>query len=345
MTVLVASTLEVDEHDTGRVHPERRERLVAALAGVHDVGLGDELRTVEPRAATTAELERVHDPRYLQALEQFAKSGGGYLDSDTPVSSGSWETALFAAGSGLAAIDALRDPETAGDAAIVLARPPGHHAARDRGRGFCLINNIAVAADALVADGQRVLIVDWDVHHGNGTQDIFWDEPAVLYVSTHQSPAYPGTGSMFETGGPRARGTTINFPLPPGATGDIAREALDTVVAPAVERFSPGWVLVSAGFDAHRADPLAELAWSAGDFASLTQRVAAFAPGPARLVAFLEGGYDLNALRGCVRATVATMAGDPQAVEPATSEPPTSGGPGRDVIPAVANVLASLTRA
>jgi acetoin utilization deacetylase AcuC-like enzyme len=348
VTVFVASTIAVDEHDTGRRHPERPARLQAAVAGVHDAGLGDAVQTIEPRPATSAELERVHDPRYLQALEQFARKGGGHLDPDTAVAPGSWSTALMASGSGLAVIDALARVEERGTGeagsdtargAFVLARPPGHHATRGRGQGFCLINSIAVAAGALVAQGQRVLIVDWDVHHGNGTQDIFWDEPEVMYVSTHQSPAYPGTGSLHETGGPKALGTTINFPLPPGATGDVAREAIDEVVSPAVERFSPDWVLVSAGFDAHRADPLADLMWSAGDYTALTQRVTELAPRPGRLVAFLEGGYDLDALRNCVRATVSTMAGDPQPVEP-----PTSGGPGRDVIPAVQSVLASLKR-
>ena len=143
-----------------------------------------------------------------------------------------------------------------------------------RGQGFCLFNNVAVAAAALTARGERVLIVDWDVHHGNGTQDVFWDDPNVLFVSTHQYPAYPGTGRAEETGGAHARGLTINFPLPPGATGDVALAALDDVVAPAAATFAPTWVLISAGFDAHRADPLADLAWTAGDYAALAARVA-----------------------------------------------------------------------
>ncbi len=147
------------------------------------------------------------------------------------------------------------------------------------------------------------------MHHGNGTQDIFWDDPNVLYVSTHQYPAYPGTGRAEETGGAHAPGLTLNFPLPPGATGDVALDAIDRVVAPAVDRFTPTWVLVSAGFDAHRADPLADLAWSAGDYTLLTTRVLELAPGPGRTVAFLEGGYDLDSLRASSAATVATLAG------------------------------------
>ena len=173
------------------------------------------------------------------------------------------------------------------------------------------------------------------MHHGNGTQDVFWDDPNVLYVSTHQSPAYPGTGRAEETGGAQAPGLTLNFPLPPGATGDVALDAIDRVVAPAVDRFAPSWVLVSAGFDAHRADPLAELAWSAGDYALLTARVLELAPGPGRTVAFLEGGYDLDALRASSAATVATLAGAPHA-----TEAPTSGGPGRAVIARTERALA-----
>ena len=209
-----------------------------------------------------------------------------------------------------------------------MARPPGHHATAARGQGFCLFNNVAVAAAALVARGERVLIVDWDVHHGNGTQEIFWDDPSVLYVSTHQSPAYPGTGRVEETGGAHAAGLTVNFPLPPGATGDVAMSAMDDVVAPLVDAFSPTWVLISAGFDAHRSDPLADLEWSAGDYRSLAARVLGFAPAAGRTVAFLEGGYDLPALRASTAATTRALVGETTRAD----EPPTSGGPGGQVV-------------
>ncbi len=168
-----------------------------------------------------------------------------------------------------------------------------------------------------------VLIVDWDVHHGNGTQAIFWDEPDVLYVSLHQWPCYPGSGRASEVGGRRGRGTILNVPLPPGATGDVIRHALDRIVSPAVDRFGPTWVLVSAGFDAHRADPLADLALSSGDFADMAAVVEGYAPSPGRLVLFLEGGYDLAALRSSVTATLGRLVGAPAAEEPATT-----GGPG-----------------
>ena len=325
--VLVVSTATDDRHDTGAVHPERTERLAAAEAGVAAAGLGDAVVRMEPERATPEDLERVHPPAHLRRLEQFAGSGGGHLDPDTIVSAGSWDTALLAAGATLTALDGLRSG--AAESAFVAVRPPGHHAARDRAAGFCLLNNIAVAAARLVAEGERVLIVDWDVHHGNGTQDIFWNDPSVMYVSTHQWPAYPGTGRPHETGGPASPGTVCNFALPRGATGDVALDALAEVVAPAVERFAPSWVLVSAGFDAHRNDPLADLEWSAGDYALLTREVAAFAPAPGRVLAVLEGGYDLPALRDCVAATVAALAGTD-----AATEAPTHGGPGRDALTA-----------
>ena len=193
--------------------------------------------------------------------------------------------------------------------------------------GFCLLNNVAVAASALTDAGERVLIVDWDVHHGNGTQDLFWNDPSVLYVSTHQWPSYPGTGGASEVGGPGARGATVNVPLPPGATGDVLREAFDRIVTPAVDAFSPTWVLVSAGFDAHRDDPLADLVLSAGDFAELAGIVAGYAPEPGRLIIFLEGGYDIDALRASVAATLGRLVGAPG---PGADQAPTSGGPGSD---------------
>ena len=196
--------------------------------------------------------------------------------------------------------------------------------------GFCLLNNVAVAAAALAAAGERVLIVDWDVHHGNGTQDLFWDDPNVLYVSTHQAPFYPGTGRVTETGGDHARGLTVNVPLPALTTGDVLLRALQEVAGPVVDRFRPTWVLVSAGFDAHRADPLADLRLSAGDFALLAAFVAGLAPGPGRLVLFLEGGYDHQAVRASVTAALGAVLGG--GFDAFAGKSPTSGGPGGEAV-------------
>jgi len=291
------------------------------------VGLGDDAR-LESRPATRAELELVHPGRDLDRLHQICDDGGGMVDPDTVVSCGSWDVALLAAGAGLAAVERLDRGDA--DAAFLAIRPPGHHAVPAASMGFCLVNNVAVTAAVLRARGERVVIVDWDAHHGNGTQDIFYDDPDVLYVSLHEWPLYPGTGSMDEVGVGAGVGATLNVPLPAGTTGDVYLAALDEVVAPVVARFAPTWVLVSAGFDAHRADPITGLGLSAGDFADLTARVVALAPRPGRVIAFLEGGYDLDALRDSVTATASTLLGQPCRPEPATS-----GGPGTPIVGAL----------
>jgi len=323
------------DHDPGRGHPERAARLGAVAAGIAESGLGGDLATLPPRDATPEELERVHAPDHLARVRARCESGGGALDLDTSVSSGSWRAAVRAAGAGLAAVDALSRGE--GTAAFLALRPPGHHARPTAPMGFCLVNNVAVTAAALAASGERVCVVDYDAHHGNGTQEVFYADPRVLYVSLHEWPLYPGTGRLDETGAGAGAATTCNLPLPAGSTGDVYLRALDDVVGPLVERFAPGWVLVSAGFDAHRADPLTGLGLSAGDYGALAARMAELAPGPGRLIAFLEGGYDLDALRASVAATLPGMVGEPaRAVES-----PTAGGPGTDVVDAAARLWAS----
>ena len=314
--LLVVTNHVHDRHDTGE-HPESSPRLDAALRGLHLAGLGEAAEHTGSRAATFDEIAAVHDPSYINRLEAFCARGGGGLDQDTPVVEGSWHTALHSAGAGLLAAECMTRGEAA--AGFVVTRPPGHHAGPKSGMGFCLFNNVAITARQLTARGERVMILDWDVHHGNGTQDIFWDDDKVLFASLHQYPYYPGTGAASETGGPNAPGNTINVPLPVGATGDVFLNAFDTLLAPAAAEFGPTWVLVSAGFDAHRDDPLADLALTAGDFANLTDRVRHLAPEPGRLILFLEGGYDLEALSNCVGASASVLAGHDFRPEPASN--------------------------
>jgi acetoin utilization deacetylase AcuC-like enzyme len=315
-------------HDAGLGHPERPERLQAVHEGLARAGLGDGLVAVAPRRATKPEVELVHDAAYVEALERFCRSGGGRLDPDTRAAVASWDAALLAAGAGLSVVDRLDAGEFT--AAFCAVRPPGHHALASRAMGFCLFNNVAVAAAALAGRGERVLIVDYDAHHGNGTQATFYDDPRVAYVSVHQHPLYPGTGAVVETGTGEGQGTTANVPVPPGATGDVFRAAVADVVVPLAEDLRPTWLLVSAGFDAHRRDPLTNLALTSGDYADVTADLLALVP-PGRRLVFLEGGYDLQALRDSTAAVLAALAGDRLRPEAATS-----GGPGREAVDAAA---------
>ena len=319
----VSSLHEHDRHETSPRHPESALRLQAAWSGLLAADLGDAITLVEPRFATRQEIERVHTAGYINQIEAMCAAGGGALDPDTRVSLGSWETARLAIGAGLALVDHVEQGKAT--AGLALVRPPGHHALADRAMGFCVFNNIAVVARSLTARGERVLIVDWDVHHGNGTQAIFWNDPNVLFVSSQLAQHWPYTGDVTETGGPEAPGGTINLPFPEGTTGDIFLRAYDTVVARAVDDFKPTWTLISAGFDSHRDDPLGGLGLSAGDYALMSQRLAAITPN--RTVLFLEGGYNLTATALSVGATAAALVG--QAYE---TEAATNGGPGAEAL-------------
>ena len=303
---MVFAAAEHDEHRTPDWHPEHRGRLDAALAGVHEAGLDEAAEWRFPEEASIDDLALVHDMDYIVELERFCAAGGGDLDPDTVATAGSWATARRSAGAVLGAIEALRAGEC--DVAFAGGRPPGHHAVRDRAMGFCLFNNAAVGAARLAAGGERVAVVDWDVHHGNGTQDIFYDRPDVLYVSTHESPLYPGTGMLRQTGGAAAAGTNLNLPFPAGTAGDTYRAAFDEVVIPVVERFAPDWLIISAGFDGHRDDPLAGLRLTAGDYADLARRLQVLVPAR-RVVVVLEGGYDPRALAHSVGSTLSTLVG------------------------------------
>ncbi len=330
----VSSLHELDRHETNPRHPESALRLQAAWSGLLAAELGEAIAMVKPRFATLEEIERVHTTGYIQQIEALCVSGGGALDPDTRVSPGSWDTARLAIGAGLALVDSVeRGDATAG---LALVRPPGHHALADRAMGFCVFNNIAVVARSLTARGERVLIVDWDVHHGNGTQAIFWDDPNVLFVSSQLADHWPYSGAISETGGPNSPGGTINLPFPGGTTGDVFLRAYDTLVAQAVDKFKPTWTLVSAGFDSHRDDPLGGLGLSAGDYALLAQRLHSFTPN--RTVFFLEGGYNLTSTALSVGATAAALVDHAY-----QTEPPTNSGPGAQTIEAATNAHAAAT--
>ena len=322
MQILLVTHESSFHHDSGPNHPERPQRLAAVVEGVESAGF-DVIRTDAPLVERD-ELARVHEGRYIDAVEQFCANGGGYLDADTHAGAESWEAALRSAGAGGAAIAALEEGDA--DVAFIATRPPGHHALPARAMGFCLFNNVAVAAASLTARGHRVAVLDWDVHHGNGTQDMFYEDPSVLYISLHESPMYPGTGRLEERGAGRGVGTTFNIPLPGGTAGDVYLWLIEHVVRPAVVAFEPDWLLVSAGYDAHRSDPLAGIRLEAGDYGAITGAMRGVVA-PSRTVFLLEGGYDLDAL---AHSSAATVRGHLGVVEPGSVADGSGHGPSWD---------------
>ena len=328
MSVLFFTNDRCQDHEIAPGHPERPDRLTAVMAGVAEADLGEALVHHEATAAPVDAINAVHDSSVHDIVARLSADGGGQIDADTGVNAASYDAALIAAGAGLEAVERLRNGE--GDAAFCAVRPPGHHATDKVSMGFCLFNNVAVTAQALADAGERVVIVDYDAHHGNGTQDIFYGDPRVLFVSFHQHPCYPGTGRADETGIGDGVGTTVNFPMPIGATGDVYRRAWNDVAMPIVDSFEPTWLLLSAGFDAHRRDPITSLGLTAGDYADLTPEICSVVPA-GRRVAFLEGGYDLDALTWSSAACLAALVGEEHRVEASSN-----GGPGTEVLDLVA---------
>ena len=307
----ILTDLSFDAH-SWHGHVEQAARLQAVRHALDASALHAELRHLAPQPAPLAALEAVHTPQLLRSVRQLASYGGGQIDADTYVTADSWDVATLAAGAAIGAVEAALGGHARG--AFALVRPPGHHATRARAMGFCLINHVAVAARYAVQrlGMERVAIVDYDVHHGNGTQDIFYDDPQVLCVSTHAAPFYPGTGALAEQGDPAtALGATLNIPLPFG-TGDTGYALVfERVVAPALRRFRPQLILVSAGYDAHWSDPLGPMLLSVSGYSQLTQQLIVLADElcDGRIVLSLEGGYNLDALGACVIATLRLLLG------------------------------------
>jgi acetoin utilization deacetylase AcuC-like enzyme len=288
---------------------ESPERFPAALAGVERAeqsGVHVEWRPCSP--AEREVLLTVHDQAYVDDLREMSAAGEGHLSLDTAVSAGSWEAASFASGAACSAVESA----LAGETAFAVARPPGHHAGRDYGMGFCLTNHAAVAAGHALSRGlRRVAILDWDVHHGNGTQDIFYSDASVLYLSVHQSPFYPGTGKVGEVGRGEGAGFTVNVPLPAGSGEDLYAAVFAGVFLPVLREFEPGVILVSAGFDAHAEDLLGGMALSSDTFGRFAAQISDLSHevGAAPPAFVLEGGYNLDALTESVAATMQGVEG------------------------------------
>ncbi len=304
MTILLITHESSFEHVTPAGHPERPDRVTAVVRGARSAAVP----ILEMRAPMVSleVLEMVHGSAYIRGIKDFCAAGGGAFDADTHAVSGSFRAALHAAGAGPAAVKALE--EGVADAAFVAMRPPGHHAESRRAMGFCLFNNVAVVSAYLRSRGERVAVVDWDVHHGNGTQAMFYRDPEVLYISLHESPFYPGTGGREEQGEGPGEGFTVNVPILEQTSADAYLELFARIVVPVLEQFDPGWIVVSNGYDAHRLDPLGGLLLESRHFGWMARALSDQVP-RGRVIAMLEGGYDLTALAESATATVDGLGG------------------------------------
>jgi len=297
------------QHDTG-AHPENARRLESILTSIaEDEAVSKRLMRITPQPAGNDDIARCHREELIYHIESLCGSGEKYVDRDTRISPRSFEVARLAAGAAVSAVDAAMAED--GGRAFGLIRPPGHHATITTAMGFCLFNNAAIAARYAQAKYgmERVLIIDWDVHHGNGTQDIFWNDPSVFYFSTHQYPYYPGTGSASERGGGKGEGFTLNVPLAAGSSARDHRQAFTDALHQIERRFPPDLIIISAGFDSRRGDPLGDLMLEDSDFSEMTKEALRIAEkhGAGRLIGFLEGGYNLDLLGGSVKSHIAAL--------------------------------------
>ena len=310
------------KHDTGQ-HVENAGRLEEVIFLLKQSGVMEQLTMIKPRPASVEEIALVHSRQHISRIQEAAKRGGGWLDADTVMSADSYEVALYAAGGLITATEAVINGEVG--SAFALVRPPGHHATPEQAMGFCLFNNLAIATRYALDRHklERILIVDFDVHHGNGTQHVFYDNPQVLYTSTHEYPFYPGTGSVGETGSGAGKGATVNIPLPAGCSDTEYLLVFQQIIVPVARRFKPQLILVSAGYDLHWADPIALMQLTTTGFAQIVSIIKGLADElcGGKMVFSLEGGYNFAALATSIKATLDVLLGNKDIEDPLGKSP------------------------